>query len=174
MSFYRYLAEVVFLLFISCIFVGAFISLRARYLMNAVLGLALALVGIAGLLYHLGSPFLALMQLLIGIGAVCVIIAFGIMVGPKPEQEATRRATTRRNRWLAVAACAATGILLTWTLAGTPWTPAAIRRGDFSVHYLGENLLHQFCLPFELISVVLLVAIVGSLAIAETKGEDTE
>lgn len=97
MNFYRYLAEGVFL-FIAAIACGAFASLRARYLMNAVLGLALALAGVAGLFYHLGSPFLALMQLLIGIGAVCVILAFGIMTAPQPEQEAGTLGAVKRNK----------------------------------------------------------------------------
>jgi len=57
--------------------------------------------------------------------------------------------------------------LLAASIMRTNWTPAAKRSGDFSVKYLGENLLYQFCLPFELISVVLLVAIIGALIISD-------
>jgi NADH:ubiquinone oxidoreductase subunit 6 (subunit J) len=174
MIFYRYVAEIVFFLFIAAIFFGAVASLRARYLMNAVLGLALALAGVAGLFYHLGSPFLALMQLLIGIGAICVILAFGIMTAPRPEQEAEKLGAVKRNKPLAVVACLAVSIPLILTIVGTQWLPAAVRVGDFSVKHLGENLLHQFCLSFELISVVLLAAILGALAIARIGRGDWE
>jgi NADH-quinone oxidoreductase subunit J len=174
MNFYRYLAEGAFFLFIAAIALGAFASLRARYLMNAVLGLALALAGVAGLFYHLGSPFLALMQLLIGIGAVCVILAFGIMPAPQPEQEAGKKGAAKRNKLLAVVACLAVSMPLFVSIVATQWTPAAVRIGDFSVKYLGENLLRQFCLAFELISVVLLAAILGALAIARVGREDWE
>jgi NADH-quinone oxidoreductase subunit J len=174
MSYYRYLAEGIYFFCILIIFGGAFVSLRARYLMNAVLGLALALLGMAGLFYHLGSPFLALMQLLINIGAICVIIAFGIMVGPRPEQEAEKRVTSKRHRVLAAAACLAVAILLFATMAGTTWQPATDRVGDFSIKHLGESLLYPFCLSFELISVVLLAAIIGALIIARIGREEVK
>jgi NADH-quinone oxidoreductase subunit J len=131
-------------------------------------------LGLAGLFYHLGSPFLALMQLLINIGAVVVIIAFGIMVGPKPGQEAEKRNLSKRNWGLAVAACLAIAISLTLTLVEAPWTPAATRSGDFSVQHLGDSLLHEFCLSFELISVILLAAIVGALIIARIGREEAK
>jgi NADH:ubiquinone oxidoreductase subunit 6 (subunit J) len=174
MSFYRYLAEGIFICFTALIFYGGFVAIRARYLMNAVLGLALSLFGVAGLFFHLGSPFLALMQVLIGIGAVCVIIAFGIMVGPRPKHHGESELNVRRNAFLAIFACIAASALLIPTVTGAPWMPAAARIGDFSVRHLGENLLKQFCLPFELISVVLLAAIVGALIIAGIGREETD
>jgi NADH-quinone oxidoreductase subunit J len=163
---YRFLTEAVFVVFIVFIFSGGLIAVNARYLMNALLGLALSLLGVAGLYFRLGSPFLALMQTLIYVGAVCVIIAFGIMVGPKPKHEEEKRLMGRRNIILASAAAAAGFILLLVTIVDTAWAPAKSRTGDFSVIFLGENLLNQFCLPFELISVLLLTAIVGALIIA--------
>lgn len=172
MNFYRYLAEVLFFGFVFIIFYGAFQSLRARYLMHAVLGLALSLFGVAGLFYHLGSPFLALMQLIIGIGAICVILAFGIMVGPRPSQEAAKTRHTLKNRFLAIFASLVVGILLIKTLIETQWIPVTAQRGDFSIKYLGASLLHPFCLPFELISLVLLAAIVGALIIARIGREE--
>jgi len=163
---YRLLTEAVFIVFIVFIFSGGLIAVNARYLMNALLGLALSLLGVAGLYFRLGSPFLALMQTLIYVGAVCVIIAFGIMVGPKPKHIEEKRLMGRRNIVLASAAAAVGFILLLISIINVAWVPAKTRTGDFSVIFLGENLLNQFCLPFELISVLLLTAIVGALIIA--------
>lgn len=167
MILYRYMAEAGFLLFVVMIAYGGFVAMRARYLMNAVLGLSLSLLGVAGLFFYLGSQFLALMQILICIGAICIIIAFGVMVGPKPKLEAERRVAGGRNMFLALSASAAGFCLLSAAILRANWTPATRRSGDFSVKYLGENLLYQFCLPFELISVVLLVAIIGALIISD-------
>lgn len=167
MILYRYLAETGFFLFVAMVAYGGFVAMRARYLMNAVLGLSLSLLGVAGLFFYLGSQFLALMQILICIGAICIIIAFGVMVGPKPKLEAERRVIGERNMLLALSACAAGFCLLSAAILRANWTPATKRSGDFSVKYLGENLLYQFCLPFELISVVLLVAIIGALIISD-------
>jgi len=166
MTFYRYIAEMLFCLFTALVFSGGLIAIRTRQLMNAVLGLALSLLGVAGLFYHLGSPFLALMEILLYVGAVCVIIAFGIMVGPKPKRHAEKRVIGHRNTLLAVGSCIAGLTLLGSAIVQTAWVPAAVRNGDFSVRYLGENLLYQFCLAFELISVMLLAAIIGALIIA--------
>lgn len=166
MTFYRYMAETGFFLFAAMVAYGGYVAMRARYLMNAVLGLAFSLLGVAGLFFYLGSQFLALMQILICIGAVCIIIAFGVMVGPKPKLEAERRVIGKRNSLLALSACLAALLLLSSTILAAKWTSAQIRSGDFSVRYLGENLLNQFCLPFELISVLLLVAIIGALIIS--------
>jgi NADH:ubiquinone oxidoreductase subunit 6 (subunit J) len=174
MIFYRYVAEGIFFGFTALIFYGGFVAIRARYLMNAVLGLALSLFGVAGLFYHLGSPFLALMQILIGIGAVCVIIAFGIMVGPKSKKERERTGNIGRNAFLGISACLAGSALLIPAIAMAPWKPAAVRTGNFSVQHLGDNLLKQFCLSFELMSVVLLAAIVGALIIAVIGREETD
>jgi NADH-quinone oxidoreductase subunit J len=173
MSLYRYLAETGFFLFVVMTAYGGFVAMRARYLMNAVLGLALSLLGVAGLFFYLGSQFLALMQILICIGAICVIITFGIMVGPKPKQEAKQRVIGTRNPALAIAASSAGLILLLSTVMSARWTKAPVECGDFSVRFLGENLLHQFCLPFEQISILLLVAIIGALIISTIGREDT-
>lgn len=174
MIFYRYVAETLFLGFAAMIFGGGLIAVRSHHMMNAVLGLALSLCGVAGLFFHLGSQFLALMQVLIYVGAVCIIIAFGIMVGPKPKQEEISWVSGRRNRLLAGSACGAGLVLLLATVLETTWTPAPFRQGDFSVQCLGINLLYQFSLAFELISVVLLVAIIGALIIATMKDGETE
>jgi NADH-quinone oxidoreductase subunit J len=48
-------------------------------------------------------------------------------------------------------------------LAQTGFAPAAERIGDMSIAFVGENLLLQYCLAFELISVILLTAIIGSI-----------
>jgi NADH-quinone oxidoreductase subunit J len=163
---YRLLTEAVFVIFIIFIFSGGLVAVSAKYLMNALLGLALSLLGVAGLYFQLGSPFLALMQTLIYVGAVCVIIAFGIMVGPKPKPAEEKRLMGRRNFLLASLAAAAGFILFLIPIINVTWVPAKSRTGDFSVTFLGENLLNQFCLPFELISVLLLTAIIGALIIA--------
>jgi len=173
MNIYRLMVEAVFIIFLIIIFYGGFIAVRARYLMNAVMGLALSLLGVAGLYFHLGSPFLALMQTLIYVGAVCVIIAFGIMVGPKPRHDEEKRVIGRRNLMLAAMASGVGFILLLVPVIGTPWGPARSGTGDFSVSFLGENLLYQFCLAFELISLLLLTAVLGALIIANIGREES-
>ena len=170
MIVYRYLAEGIFFGFVVLVLFGSLLTVQARILMHAVLGLAVALVGVAGLYFHLGSPFMALMQILIYVGAVCVMLVFGIMVGQTPSQAAQLRLTSN-NLFLAVATCGAGFVLLTATLVRTQWSVAAERIGDFSLQHLGESLLYRYILAFELISVVLLIAILGAIIIARPPQE---
>ncbi|MFO7983775.1 MAG: NADH-quinone oxidoreductase subunit J [Desulfuromonadales bacterium] len=165
MILYRYLAEGIFFGFIILIMFGSLLTVWSRLLMHAVLGLAVAFIGVAGLFFHLGSPFMAMMQILIYVGAVCVVLVFGVMVGHTPTQTDQLR-WSGSNFLLASGTCISGFILLTTTLLRSRWTAAAERVGDFSMTHLGEALLHQFVLAFELISVVLLIAILGAIIIA--------
>ncbi|MDO3378640.1 NADH-quinone oxidoreductase subunit J family protein [Geoalkalibacter halelectricus] len=173
MSVFHYLAEAVFFGFIVLVFFGGLLTVLARFLMHAVLGLAVAFVGLAGLFFHLGSPFMAMMQILIYVGAVCVMLVFGIMVGQAPTrtEQLGRRGN---NQFLAVSTCSLGFVLVTATLVRTRWIAVSERIGDFSLQHLGESFLHQFVLAFELISVVLLVAIIGALIIARKPQETLE
>lgn len=162
MILYRYIAEALFYAFMILTFMGAFMAVRSQMLMHAVVGLAVSLLGIAGLYFHLGSPFLAVMQILIYVGAVCIIIAMGVMLGNTPRQIAEKN-LKGRNLILAIGSCSAVFMSLFVVLAQTGFAPAAERIDDMSIRLVGENLLLQYCLAFELISVILLIAIVGSI-----------
>lgn len=165
MTLYRYLGEIIFFGFIVLIMFGGLVTVWARLLMHAVLGLAVAFIGVAGLFFHLGSPFMAMMQVLIYVGAVCVMLVFGVMVGHTPTQTQHLR-LSGNNFLLASATCIAGFVLLTTSLIRTQWVAATERVGDFSMQHLGTAFLHEFVLAFELISVVLLIAILGAIIIA--------
>lgn len=160
------LAGVVFLGFILLTAIGGLIATNAGNLIRAVSGLALCLVGVAGLYYFLGSPFLALMQLLIYAGAVCIAMVFAIMLA---EPAAAHRLAKRHP--LAGPAAIITGAIFAWGLAAlalrTEWQPAAARINQGELEAVGRSMITDYVLAFELISLVLLVAIIGSLVLAK-------
>ena len=88
MTFYQIIAEGLFFAFIILVILGSLITIRAKILMQTVLGLAVALLGVAGIYFYLGSMFLTLMQILIYVGAICIVLVFGIMVGYTPTEVA--------------------------------------------------------------------------------------
>jgi len=159
------LSGILFLVFLAVTASGAVIAVGAKRLIRSVTGLALCFLGVAGLYYYLGSPFLALMQLLIYVGAVCVTIVFAIMLAGSEESAASPRKQILRIAGLPAAA------VLIWGLSalgsGTPWVKMP-QTGDFSLESVGKALLTTFGMNFELISLVLLVAIVGSLVLARS------
>ncbi len=162
---YGTLTEIFFYLFVTLIVFGALVAVTSPILMKALMGLAMAMFGVAGLYLYLNSPFLALMQILIYVGAVCIMIVFGIMVGYTPKELAAY-ALGPKNTVLAIIASLLTLGVLQFGIIKTEWVsvPGA-GAGDYSLAHLGETMMVRYGLAFELISVVLLIAIVGAVAI---------
>jgi NADH:ubiquinone oxidoreductase subunit 6 (subunit J) len=165
--FSAYLVAAIFGFVIATTVAGALIAILSQRIIRSVAGLALCSLGLAGLYYFLNSPFLALMEILIYVGAVCVTIIFGVMLTetdePKPQGH------PERERWGAAIA-ALVSIVIFWSLARTglhgAWPAAGTRVAGGSVQAIGVSLLTTYSLPFELISLVLLVAILGALTLA--------
>lgn len=176
MDFYRLVSEFLFVAFIGITISGAVISVRARILMHAVFGLAVCLLGVGGLYYYLGSMFLTMMQIIVYVGAICILMVFGIMVGYTPNQVAEKN--LKGKHAVLAALTALSGIILLGTSIvknNSKWLASTERIGDYSLNHLGSRFLHEYCLAFELISVVLLAAIIGSIILAtirEERGDD--
>ncbi len=160
---------VVFLLTVALVITGGIIAVTSHRLVRAVSGLAICFTGLAGVYYFLLSPFLAMMQLLIYVGAVSILIAFGIMMA-SPEQHAGPG--NKIFSKLAGPLGASVGAMF---FAGfsilslkTEWQVFP-RDNDMSVadiEAIGKSLLTTHSMVFELISVVLLLAIIGALVLA--------
>jgi NADH-quinone oxidoreductase subunit J len=162
-----YLLAGIFGLFLFVTAAGALLAVLSTRIIRSVTGLALCSIGLAGLYYFLNSPFLALMEILIYVGAVCVTIIFGVMLS-EPDEPAPLE-THRHELWWGGLALLVSAALF-WgvsrlSLQGRWPAPAALA-GDGSIKSIGVALLTTYSLPFELISLVLLVAILGALTIA--------
>jgi NADH:ubiquinone oxidoreductase subunit 6 (subunit J) len=161
------IVSVVFCLCLATLVAGALIAVMSTRLIRGVAGLAVCALGLAGLYYFLHSPFLALMEILIYIGAVCITIVFAVMLAEPDEPKGTE-GWTGMLAWGGTALVAATAIF--WSLcrlaAHGNWTAPAERVNDGSIRAVGTALLTTYGLAFELISLALLVAIIGALAIA--------
>jgi NADH:ubiquinone oxidoreductase subunit 6 (subunit J) len=159
-------AGLIFLVTLAMVLSGALFAITCHRLVRAVAGLALSFTGLAGVYYFLLSPFVAMMQMLIYVGAVAILIAFAVMMA-RPEGTETR--TGHQEPILAgplgglVAALmfAALG-LLTFK---TQW-PLFNRANTMDIKAVGITLLTTHSMVFELISIVLLMAIIGALVIA--------
>lgn len=159
------LAGLVFLFIVAVTVGGALIAVASTRLPRAITGLAICFIGVAGLYYFLNSPFVAVMEMLIYVGAVCVTIVFAIMLAdPGDEDRVGRRSAIIPPVGFGV------GALLFWGMAllgsKTTWPAAAARVNDGSVKTIGHSLLTDYSMVFELISLVLLMAIIGSLVLA--------
>jgi len=157
----------IFLVFIATAVVGALIAALSARVIRGVCGLAMSSIGLAGLYYFLNSPFLALMEILIYIGAVCVTMVFAIMLA-EPEETPVQPTGESSRWWGGVAVVASLALFGGLAVLGIrqEWTPPVTRVSEGSVHDLGVSLLTTYSMAFELISLVLFVAIIGALVIA--------
>jgi len=165
----HFLVGAVFLLCLVTTLTGALIAVLTARIIRCVCGLAICSIGLAGLYYFLHSPFLALMEILIYVGAVCVTLIFAVMLAEtgEPYHDDNRQAAAL---WGGVALLVSAAIFWgLWRLGAHPdLTAPATRLTDGSVSAIGKSLLTTYSMAFELISLALLVAIVGALAIART------
>ena len=113
------------------------------------------------------------MEILIYVGAVCVTIVFGVMLS-EPDEPQPRAFRGRELAWGAGATLVSLAVFLGAVKLAGRWTAPASAfpsqsagaAADGSVRAIGISLLTTYSLPFELISLVLLVAILGALVIA--------
>jgi NAD(P)H-quinone oxidoreductase subunit 6 len=128
--------------------------------------LAGVFTSIAGMYLLLNADFVAAAQLLVYVGAVNVLILFAIMLVNKQQDYIPNPAAVVRKVITALVSFGLFALLGTMVLA-TPWklsteTPA----GDGSIVLIGQHFFSDFLLPFELASVLLLIAMVGAIILA--------
>lgn len=140
---------------------GGIMAVASRRIIYCFFGLIVALLGVAGLYYTLGSPLVAVMQVMIYIGAVCVAIAFGISLTTKEGEEGIKPPGIKAAIPVALVAMMLTAVIKSLsgrTLVGTA------RKVDESP--IGWMLLEEYLLPFEILSILLTVAVIGAVTIA--------
>jgi NADH-quinone oxidoreductase subunit J len=160
----KLLAEAAFLFTVGCTLVGALFAVLPKNIVHNVMGLALSMFGVTGIYLYLGSQFLAMMQLLIYVGAICVTYIFAIMLSPPLQMEFPKRKAAKLLSALLVSGV--TFIAMVLMILNLKWTPVNQATRDFSVATLGRLLLSRYFLVFELISLLLAIAIVGAIMIA--------
>jgi NADH:ubiquinone oxidoreductase subunit 6 (subunit J) len=139
-------------------------------LMHAGFGLLFTFFGVAGLYVFMGADFLAATQVLVYIGGVLVLLLFGILLTSNmPDADLFSSPKQRSFGTFA-------GILLLALLAkmifGTDWPVSAIVEPVSTAHDLGIGFMTRWLLPFEVASVLLLGALIGSLHLARNRKED--
>lgn len=131
-----------------------------RDLVHAVLFLILSFMGIAGLYITLSADFVAVVQVLIYVGAISVLMLFAILLTPR---------SARDNASVSYAApvgliAGLVGAIIIFAGLDTDWR--AVSDAGFSAgtaKLIGAALLDPFALPFEVASVLLVVAMVGAI-----------
>ena len=161
-------SAIVFWLFAACAVVPALMILIGRDITRQAFWLLLSLVGFAGLYLGLGADFLGFTQVIVYIGGILILFLFGVMLTRKGDVPVRSERGWSRAVPGAIAGLLATGSILGLVLAA-PWKEAPRAVGT-TVGTIGGKVMSTFILPFEVVSVLLLVALVGATTIARRKG----
>lgn len=154
-----------FYTFAATAILGAIGIIRAHGIFHSALSLVLTLASVAAIFVTLGADFLGAVQVLIYVGAIMVLIIFGIMLTPQqvelPDIGGPGQAAAAV--FVAVALFAVTAIVVTTS----QWPrSAAIPIDRPTAELIGVGLLNTYVLAFEIASVLLLVAMIGAIVIA--------
>jgi NADH-quinone oxidoreductase subunit J len=164
--------DLVFLVVALITAAAAIMTVTSHNLVHAALYLAVTLAGIAGVFLVLSADFLALVQLVVYVGAVAVLFLFGLMLTRAPIG---REALDSQHRGLALGVSVTLFVLLSTLIIGAFGdvrvdTVAGPRTPD-----LGLALFRDWVLPFEVLSMLLLAALVGAIVLSRREdGESGE
>lgn len=152
---------------LAAITVGSAIGTAAvRNLIHAVVFLVISFTGIAGLFITLSADFLAVTQVLIYVGAISILMLFAVMLTPRSDR-GNQEGFLRLPAVLLTALVAAT---LTFVALDTEWNLSDREGFEDTATDIGEALLDKFVLPFEIASVLLLVAMLGAIVLVRPEG----
>ena len=142
---------------------GALGVVLTRNLFHSALCLAVALLGVAGLYLYLAAEFLAVVQVLIYVGAILTLLVFSVMLTARLADPTV--AALNGLAWSAALVAGGLGWALWRAVAATPALPA---RPSVVVplEALGRGLVTTYVLPFEVLSLILVGALVGAICIA--------
>jgi NADH-quinone oxidoreductase subunit J len=159
---------------------GAVFVISRRNLISAVMGMVGTFFAIAAVFTMLYAHFLAAIQVLVYAGAIMVLFVFVIMIMNKPEDDPWGR-VGRLGNFVAVGLVAYLLWRMSLVLWNVPVSPdMVLPPPDVMISYgtvekpvgfgttqaIGDSLFHEYLFPFEAVSLVLLIAVIGALAVA--------
>jgi NADH-quinone oxidoreductase subunit J len=145
----------------------------SRNIVRSAVWLLFTLVGVSLLYFLLGAEFVGATQLIVYVGGTMVLVVFGVML---TAQQQFLRIHTRPQEWLVGGVLAASlfALLVTVSLRLGEGRPSAAAETLPGAGQLGVGFLSTYLLPFEIISVHLLVVLIGAAYLARAKRRPVE
>ena len=171
---------ILFYLFAAVAVLASLLVIAQRNPIYSVLFLIASFGALSGLYVLLEAPFVAVIQIIVYAGAIMVLFLFVVMLLNAPHED-TEEDLERGVRLPSAGRVRVFGALLAIALAGELiWVVLASRRapiaiageGVSSVRVIGRTLFTEYAFPFEVTSVLILVALVGSVVLARSKSGD--
>ena len=135
-----------------------------RNIIHSAVAMMVCFGSLAGMYALLGAPIVAAAQVLIYIGAISVLILFAIML--TQTKDAPSRLVFQTQAGPASIAAVVVAIVIALAVSATDWGEIT-RRTRLGTDRMSEVLFQQFVFPFEIVSVLLLAAVIGGVFLAK-------
>jgi NADH-quinone oxidoreductase subunit J len=181
--------QIVFFILSALVLVSGLMVVVAKNIVHAALWLIASFAGVAALYFLMEAPFIGVVQILVYAGAVAILMLFAIMLTRQVVGEATRQLFERW--WVAAITAASIFLLVLIPTILSPGVPAAAGRpagwprtdqaaagapraagttaqtpAIAGTLEIGRSFMQEYLLPFEVASILLLVALIGAVVIA--------
>lgn len=154
------MGHIVFYILSAVVLISALCVVFLKNVLHSALFLGLALLGVAGIFGSLGADFLFAAQIMIYVSGIAVLVLFVVMLAGNKSQLSQPQTN---NQWVAALLICGGIFWGMWgyiSAFGTQTAPQATHPTSAAI---GRLLLSDFAVPFELISLILVVALVGAI-----------
>ena len=155
---------IIFWIFALLTLGSAAVVVFSRNIVRSAFSLVFAFFGVAGIYVLLLADFLAVTQLMIYVGGILVLLIFGVMLTQNQINVDIKSGVL--SVWPATIITAGIGGLLLAVFWDARWKIADTQPAQATANSIGEMFLTTYLLPFELASIILLVALIGAAMIA--------
>jgi NADH:ubiquinone oxidoreductase subunit 6 (subunit J) len=161
--------DVLFLVLAAVLLGSSLLVVTLRDIIRCGLALIAAFGALAGIYVMLGAPFVAAAQVIVYIGAIAVLILFAVML--TQAKNAPTRLVFQTQAIPAAIAAIALAVIVALTVTATDWGEVGSRIAT-ATDALARLLFNEYVLPFEVVSVLLLAAVIGGVFLAKREDRD--
>lgn len=160
-------SQIIFYLLSAFVLITALLSVTGRMIFRSAIWLLFSLIGVAGLYFWMEVEFIAAVQVVVYVGGIVVLIIFSIFLTQQSGKEMPKAPLMRL---IASALAVLFGFALTYLLIWRYGFVSGEKPFNWSVQQIGTQMLETgengFALPFEVVSILLLAAMIGCIVIA--------
>ena len=161
------LGEVLFFLIAALVVLSGYWVVMSPNLVHSAVSLLFTLFGVAGLYVYLYADFIAVSLVIIYVGGILVLIIFGVMLTNKLDDP--KLSNQSQNQLIAGVFCLALLAFQFQIIFNTKWNVQDLITRESTVNEIGYMLLTDYLLPFEVVSVLLLAALIGAAMLSRKK-----
>ncbi len=163
------LYDLIFYLFAAITILSALVVVSAKNIVYAAFSLLFTFFGVSGLYVLLGADFIAIVQVMVYIGGILILLLFGVMLTHKITSVDIKTGTIQLIPALIIIGVFAS--VLIGLMYSTHWATNPAEIPVTTTKALGNLLVTEYVLIFELLGILLLVAMIGAATIARRDGE---